>query len=181
MLHVWYHATVGLTEKRPCPYCHSCQTTMIHHLYRCPIADFVWNIFRSLISYNCGFCVYPDKSLVLLTLIPQKLRRGVSKNIRTFIMIAASAARQTLFTLLYRRKTNISSQETINIFCEEMATVTKYHRIISIDNVSKRANNMKYMLTAAVRSFNYLRETGISTPLHKFLKHDTDFSRTERE
>ena len=62
-----------------------------------------------------------------------------------------------------------------------MATITKYHRIISIDNVSKRANDLKYMLTAAVRSFDYLRETGISTPLHKFLKHDSNFSRTEKE
>ena len=93
-----------LTEPRPCPYCDSNETTVIHHLYRCPVAEWMWNTIRILISVQLGVKFDLNDKVIFQGIFPRNIWSNLSRNVKTLIHIFVSIARHMLFSLLYLRE-----------------------------------------------------------------------------
>ena len=70
-----------IKQPRPCPYCYSNITTVIHHMYRCPLAEWMWHTVRAFISALCGISIDPDDKVMFQAVFPQKLWQTLSKNV----------------------------------------------------------------------------------------------------
>ena len=91
----------------------------------------------------------------------------------------ASAVRQTLFSLLYKRRTNISCREIFDQIKEELFTIRKYHKITTIDTNSATSIEFGNMLDSAIRSIHYIKQTAI--PLRTYMNNDTNYMKNDRE
>ena len=84
----------------------------------------------AFISALCGINIDPDDKVIFQAVFPHKLWQTLSKNVRLLIHIIVSAARQTLFGLLYLRKENISTSYLLNTFKREIISAYCYYNTI---------------------------------------------------
>ena len=68
-----------IKQPRPCPYCYSNVTNVIRHMYRCPLAEWMWHTVRTLIYVQFGINLDPDDKVIFQATFPQKLWRTLSK------------------------------------------------------------------------------------------------------
>ena len=168
-----------IKQPRPCPYCYSNVTTVIHHMYRCPLAEWMWHTVRTFTHMQFGLNLDPDDKVIFQATFPLKLWRALSKNIRIILHIITSAARQTLFGLLYVRKHNISTVELLDTFKHDIQSSLRYYNTITTDCKSPRTTIISHMLFSSTKLFTLLKPS--ITSFEKFQRNDSNYISNEHE